>query len=303
MRAGPVFLLLLALAGCMGREQPGDVRYVVGEPYQTGGVWRYPRENFTYDDTGIATVASESVGRLTADGEANDQSALIAAHRTLQLPAVARITNLENGRQTVVRINDRGPADPARLIAVSQRTIVLLAPADPRAFRVRVQLLSDESRQLATVLLNRPGAAVSPDAPRIQVAAAPTGGVASETLAPPPGVATRGGASAPTGPVRATVAAAVQPDIPLRLPETLTAVYPRPGQLAIECATFGRLEYAEVMRRRIARLNPRVTTDYNAPRDAAYIVRLGPFTTLAQAEAMLRQALAEGVPDARIIVE
>ena len=70
--------------------------YVLGQPYQTGGVWRYPREQFAGTDTGLAVVASRQPG-LTADGEVFDQGVLAAAHRTLQLPALARVTDLGPG--------------------------------------------------------------------------------------------------------------------------------------------------------------------------------------------------------------
>lgn len=298
----PVLLILLLLAACKPPLPQPDTHYVVGEPYETGGIWRYPREDFAYATTGIATEAPSSSARRTADGEPNDPTALIAAHRTLQLPAIARITNLENGRQIVVRINDRGPADPAREIALSPRATLLLAPADRHAFRVRVQVLGDESRRLANTLLNKPGAAASPEAPRIQVTAAPRGGVAAEALAAPAGVAARPNL-APQAAAAPAADLPAEADIPLRLPEVITAVYAQPGTLAVECGSFFRLDSAEVLRRRIAWLNPRVTTDYNAPRDNAYIVRLGPFATLAQAEAALKQALGAGVPDARIVVE
>jgi rare lipoprotein A len=295
--------VLSLLAGCTLRPgAPVSPHYVVGAPYETGGVWRYPREDFSLDETGIATETASSTVRVTADGEPNDPTALIAQHRTLQLPAIVQVTNLENGRQILVRVNDRGPADPARAIALSHRAMVLLAAADPRAVRVRIQVVNDESRMLANALLNRPDAPAVPEAPRIQVAAAPSGKVAAESLAPPPGA--RGSAGlAPAAPGAIAAAVATPAEIPLRLPETVRAVYVRPGTLAVDCGSFGRLEYAEVLRRRIARLNPRVSTDYNAPRDAAYIVRLGPFATLAEAEGALRQALAAGVPDARIVVE
>ncbi len=302
MRAIAVCLLLI-LAGCNLRPQgTGTPRYLVGEPYQINGVWQYPRENFTYNETGIATEAASTTVRFSANGESNDPTALLAGHRTLQLPAIARVTNLENGRQILVRINDRGPADPARVIALSARATTLLTPADRHAFRVRVQIVTDDSRRLANALINRPDAPPSPEAPRLQIAAAPTTGVASEALAPPSGVASRPNLTQAAAAAPAATADAL-PDIPFRLPEVVYGTRPNPGVLAIDCGSFGKLEYAEVLRRRIASLNPRVTTDYYAPRDNAYIVRLGPFPRLADAEAALRQALAAGVPDARIILE
>ena len=300
--------LLLLVSGCgPGGGGGGEPRYAVGEAYQAGGVWRYPREDFEYSDTGLASTAAPRLGS-TANGEAADATALVAGHRTLQLPAILRVTNLENGRSVVVRVNDRGPADPGRVIEVSRRTAQLLDAANPAAFRVRVEMLQDESRRLAFTLQNREPArpaarAPSAEAPKLAIAAAPRGGVQAEALAAPSGVAQSGRqvpvAAAPV--VAATVVA--QADVPLRLPEEIRMVSARPGLLAVECGAFGRPEYAEVLRRRIAQLGPRVTTDYNAPRDAAFLVRLGPFATTAQAEAALRRALAAGVPDARIVVE
>ena len=99
---------------------------MLGAPYQAGGVWYYPRESYEGQETGLATVYPSGHAELTADGEVFDQTALAAAHQTLQLPAIARLTNLENGRQVLVRINDRGPATPHRLIEVTRRTATLL---------------------------------------------------------------------------------------------------------------------------------------------------------------------------------
>ncbi len=104
----------LLLASCQ-HAPPANPHYVLGAPYQAGGAWYYPRESYERSETGIATVYPSGHADLTADGEVFDQTALAAAHQTLQLPAIARLTNLENGRQVVVRINDRGPATPHRL--------------------------------------------------------------------------------------------------------------------------------------------------------------------------------------------
>lgn len=284
-----------ALAGCaLVGPQPDGPRYVLGAPYQTGGVWRYPRASFDFVDTGLAAVAADRRG-LTADGEAFDQTALAAASRTLQLPAIARITNLENGRSVVVRINDRGPADPARLIAVTRRTAQLLAAANPAAFQVRVQVLGEESR---AAIADLPGEA----APHLAVATVRSAGVEAETLAPPPGAASIAGRQAAAGPaVRASaIAAPAKP--PLRMPERVTQGMARPGRLAVDLADFPNPAAAAVMAARFVRLGPRVSTSYDAPRDAAYMVRMGPFATPAQAEAALHRALQAGAADARIVV-
>ena len=155
---------------------------------RAGGTWYYPREQFQYDATGLATVQMTGNG-LTRNGERIDSRAMTAAHQTLQLPSVARVTNLENGLQVLVRINDRGPVMPARMLAVSPRVAELLAFQGGVA-RVRVQV--EEGPSL--VLREQMGGG-----PRLALAAAPRTAVASEALAPPPGIrqssrATRAGA-------------------------------------------------------------------------------------------------------------
>lgn len=293
----PALAAALALASCNlpGATRTGDVHYVLGAAYQTGGVWRYPAESFDYADTGIASVATRGPGR-TADGEVFDQTALAAGHRTLQLPAVARITNLENGRSVVVRVNDRGPADPARLVEVTSRTAQLLAAADPAAFRVRVQVLADESRQVIEGLQgNAP--------PLLKITTSATGGVQSETLAPPPGAASQRGRVATSGPRVVAQPAPAAAAVPLRMPEVIHQTAPQPGVLAVDLADFGEPRAARSMAVRFGQLSPRVTTSYYAARDQAYMVRSGPFTTLRQAEDALRRALQAGVAGARIVVE
>jgi rare lipoprotein A len=307
MRVLLLLCTLAALAGCGVLGGGGEGRYVVGAPYQIGGQWRYPQEDFTLNETGIATVASR--GGATTNGESFDAMNLAAAHRTLQLPAIARITNLENGRQVVVRINDRGPPDPARLIAVTRRVAELLGAANPQAFRVRVQVLEDESRRLASEAQGRPVAAPFSVARAPEPApvpqAAPRGGVQAESLAPPGGAASgrqRVAAAAAT-PVAQQAAAAPVGTIPLRLAEQVSQTSARPGRLAIQCGAFGSVETGEMMRARLAGLGARIQADYDAPRDRSVVVRLGPYPQLPQAEGALRRALGTGCPDGRIIVE
>jgi rare lipoprotein A len=289
--------VLLALAGCtlMAPAPKPAPHYVLGSPYQLDGVWRYPREDFAYRETGLATVYDRRAG-LTASGEVYDASALAAAHPSLQLPALARVTNLENGRQILVRINDRGPDSAARTIGLTRRAAELLGAPGTLGLRVRIQVQEAESRQMA--------GAVRTDEPKLAVNLAPAGGVQSESLAPPPGVAQAARVQhAATGPaVQPSAAPAAVADVPLRLPEQVWQTAPNPGQLAIECGSFSRLEYATVQRNRLASMGAHVSTDYYAPRDKAFIVRLGPFPSIAAAEAALRRALPL-VPDARIVIE
>jgi rare lipoprotein A len=298
--------LVLAVAGTVlsgchyfdnRASQPATaVHYVVGQPYQAGGVWRYPRAQFEYDETGIATVIGAHP-RLTTDGELYDAGLLVAAHRTLQVPAIARVTNLQTGRQVLVRLNDRGPASPGRLIALTPRAADLLGAGGQAAFPVRVQVEEAESRQLAAELNGG-------DAPHLQIATAPQAAVKTEMLAAPAGAQQAAQArSAAAQPAPPTPTSSPVPSVPLRLPETVTQVVPRSPMLYVEAGSFGRLEYAEILRARLAALGAQTSTSYDAPRERAYRVRIGPLPNLARADAMLDRTLRAGVTDARIIAE
>ena len=96
-----------------------------------------------YDAVGNASWYGRKVhGRLTSSGEPFDMYELTAAHRTLPIPTYARVTNLENGRSTVVRINDRGPFHDNRIIDLSYAAAVKLGYAALGTAPVRVEVLA-----------------------------------------------------------------------------------------------------------------------------------------------------------------
>ncbi|MBD0272989.1 MAG: sporulation and cell division repeat protein, partial [Acetobacteraceae bacterium] len=106
-----------------------------------GGAWSYPREDYALAESGLAVVLPDGArGRRTANGEVYDPAALVAAHRTLQLPAVVRVWNLDTGREARVRVNDRGPEAPGRVIGLSRRAAALLGvvPGEPARVRIAV---------------------------------------------------------------------------------------------------------------------------------------------------------------------
>ncbi len=290
MRLSLALLLLALLAASCHKPPPTNPHYVLGEPYQAGGTWYYPRDSYEAQETGLATVYPSDHAELTTDGEAFDPTALAAAHQTLQLPAIARITNLENGLQILVRINDRGPATPHRLIEVTRRTVTLLRfPADA-AVRVRLEVLPVESHAAVDAV---------PGAPKLELAVAPRGEVQRSSL-PPLGSATpigAGPASVPAVPHAASAAAPVE-----RLPETLTQTAPDPGRLFIRLGTFQNYQYANIQRAKVAGLGAEVVSTREG-RMQTHRVIIGPLATVQQADMVLDQVLASGVTDARIVVE
>jgi rare lipoprotein A (peptidoglycan hydrolase) len=81
-------------------------------------------------------------GRRTASGERFDQHAFSAAHRSLKLNSIIRVTNLANGRSVVLRVNDRGPARADRILDVSKRAANRLGFVEKGTTRVRIEVLA-----------------------------------------------------------------------------------------------------------------------------------------------------------------
>jgi rare lipoprotein A len=118
----------------------GGGTYKLGEPYQVDGQWFTPQEDPAYDRIGEASYyAYEFHGRRTANGEIFDMGALTAAHPTLPLPSYVYVTNLQNGRTVLLRVNDRGPYARDRVIDVSKTAARYLGFEMRGTTRVRVR--------------------------------------------------------------------------------------------------------------------------------------------------------------------
>jgi rare lipoprotein A len=138
--------------------------FKLGEPYLAGGKWYVPINDRSYDRVGVASWYGDFFhGRPTANGEIYDMNALTAAHPTLPLPTYAAVTNLENNRTIVVRINDRGPYHEGRIIDLSHKAAQMLGFFGRGTAPVRVRYLSpaplsgDDSYE-RTVLARQPWA-------------------------------------------------------------------------------------------------------------------------------------------------
>jgi rare lipoprotein A len=118
----------------------GGGSYKLGSPYKIAGRWYTPAEDPAYDRTGPASwYGADFHGRKTANGEIFDMNALTAAHPTLPIPSYAYVTNLDNGRTILVRINDRGPYAHNRVMDLSRRTAQLLGTERQGIGNVRVR--------------------------------------------------------------------------------------------------------------------------------------------------------------------
>jgi rare lipoprotein A len=144
----------------LGERAPkGGGVYRVGKPYTVAGRTYVPEADNNYNKIGFASWYGDDFhGRYTANGEIFDENSISAASPTLPLPSYARVTNLDNHRSVVVRVNDRGPYVGNRLIDVSVKTAKLLGFYGKGVTRVRVQyvgrapLKGSSDRKLAETL-------------------------------------------------------------------------------------------------------------------------------------------------------
>ena len=302
--------MALVLAACATTPAPTPVAppappavanpiYKVGTPYEVAGVWYYPREQPDYDETGIASwYGTEFHGRLTANGEIFDRNAISAAHPTLPMPINARVTNLENGRTIVVRINDRGPFVNGRIIDLSEHAADLLGYRQQGTARVRVTFLGAANLDGNQTLMVGEG---TPPEIANAVSAAPAGIVSSNALPPVAGVSvaeTRPVTSLPTA-VSETVTASALPAV-----DGQVSVVPVPAVTAIyvQAGAYGTFENANRVAARLSGAGAQISQVEREGR-TLYRVRMGPVQDVGTADAVLFQVQSLGHNDVGIVVE
>jgi rare lipoprotein A len=142
-----ILLLPFFMTACSGTQQetPG---VKIGKPYQIYGTWYRPAFQPEYDEEGIASWYGPGFhGNYTASGERFDKYDMTAAHTTLPMPSIVRVTNLDNGKSAIVRVNDRGPFKENRIIDLSKKAAEALDMTKTGTARVRVQYLHDETER------------------------------------------------------------------------------------------------------------------------------------------------------------
>lgn len=321
---------LVLLAGCAHKRPPtgpdagavvsaarpaaGNPTYKVGQPYQVGGVWYYPQVDYNYDQTGIASWYGPGFHQeRTANGEIFDQNELTAAHQTLPMPSLVRVTNLENGRSIVVRVNDRGPFAAGRIIDLSRKAAQLLGMEQQGTAKVRIQILADESRAIAAAAMQAGGGQVAAaGAPSARPPTQMADGAPIPRAAPRPSVQVAGQALPPAQPAPShtveaptTVAGETEPDgrfMPAPVVQQV-AVGPGPKRIYIQAGAFTLYDNANKLRAKLSPVGPAFLAPTMVGQTQFFRVRIGPIDTVDQADQMLAQVLAGGTNAARIIVE
>ncbi|MEZ5560866.1 MAG: septal ring lytic transglycosylase RlpA family protein [Pseudomonadales bacterium] len=126
------------------RKEPPSARGNPGSYSVNGQTYRVMDSAAGYYATGVASWYGRKFhGRLTSSGEPYDMFKLTAAHRSLPIPTYVKVTNLDNGLSTVVRVNDRGPFHSDRIIDLSYAAAVKLGFADHGTARVRLQSIEE----------------------------------------------------------------------------------------------------------------------------------------------------------------
>ena len=172
LRALAPILLAVALSACGHTHRvdrdiygpgPGG-SYRIGNPYSIKGVWYYPAEDPSYAAVGTASWYGHESAGDTANGERFDPRRLTAAHTTLPMPVLVRVTNLENNKSCVLRVNDRGPFVAGRILDVSEAAAEELGFRMQGTARVRVEYVGRADGQPPLAIASAP--APAPDQPR-----------------------------------------------------------------------------------------------------------------------------------------
>jgi rare lipoprotein A len=291
-------LLALALGGCgTGRGSPDTGRgsYKIGNPYTIAGRTYRPAEDWSYAETGVASWYGPGFhGNSTANGEPYNQNLPSAAHRTLPMPSIVRVTNLENGRAAVVRVNDRGPFANGRIIDLSKAAAEQLDMIRAGTASVRVEIMERESRVVKDVALAGGSAAdqlaavrnMPEKRPPVMVATAPPAPAAAPP-APPPSVP-----AAATGGIRSAIVPAAA-----TVPAT-------PGGYFVQAGAFSSLDNAERLRGSLARFGATsIGTVAGARGGPLYRVRIGPYASEDEAHNVRTSLQRAGHAETRVVAD
>ena len=262
--------------------QPWLERERVGPPYQANGRWYVPTPEPGYEQVGEGSWYGPNFhGLRTANGEVYDQEALTAAHPTLPLNSLVQVTNLENGREIIVRINDRGPFVGERLIDLTRAGAELLGYERAGHARVHVRYLGPAPRRVSADAASAP----APQAVRPVPASAPVEQGNMELAGGPMSLL----------PEQVETAPSVW-SVPQAQPVSYT---PPAGAYVVQVGAFSDPANAQRVRAMVEAAGP-VEVDVRRAASGAELfrVRVGPFASAQEAETARRTLAGMGYPDA-----
>jgi rare lipoprotein A len=258
----------------------GGGKYMVGKPYQVAGRWFTPKEQPNYDKVGRSSWYGEAFHRrMTSNGEYFDMNQLTAAHATLPIPSYVQVTNLENKRSLILRVNDRGPFVGTRIIDVSKQAADLLGYRHQGTADVRVKYLGpapiDDLKGQHLLAMNRKLG--KGRLPEIMLA---------DNIAPD--VRKRPMRSLDSDTEFGETAA------PAQRPVVAYAYY-------VQLGAFADPDNVDRIREGMADAGPLQMAETPSAEGTIYRLRVGPLKTPEQAQLALNQAISFGLPDAEVV--
>lgn len=311
----PVLLLAFVVSGCTEVELASHVAktvpvgtsktqgtFKVGSPYKIQGKTYRPRETYDFEQTGVASWYGPGFhGKRTANGETFDQNELTAAHKTLQMPSLVRVTNLENGRSIVVRVNDRGPFSKGRILDLSKRGAELLGFKNQGTAKIKLQVLSQESLQIAEMAKkgqNTRGTEVAYNTRNHQT-------IAHRRPQPAPRQAVVRAA-----PVETVEVAELESPVPGHLnkgrfyPDPVVKTYPvSPTNLYVQVASVTNPNSAQQLAGSLQSIGKAQVQPAQVNGRDFYRVRIGPVANVQTADLILKQLSSAGQHDAIVVVD
>ena len=274
----------------------GAPRYKIGNPYQVAGIWYYPDRDLAYDETGIGSwYGDEFAGKLTANGEIFDPEKVTAAHKTLPMPSVVRVTNLDNGKSLVVRINDRGPFVAGRIIDLSRSAARLIGYKDNGLARVRVQVLAEQSLRLEQLAKAGKFPELIGD---VQTQTMPE----TKAMTQPRVSLTTRSSSKKAKPANVVQQSAIELLANARVGEVIE-VAPITTNIWVQIGAFHAKSNATKVLAKVSALGSGVVSSVDKAGQTLYRVRLGPISEVKVADKILDGVVNMGFTGARIVVD
>lgn len=143
---GAIFLILFSI-GCASAPPPEyGVRTGTQKPYRIEGKWYTPvASSYGFEETGLASwYGRDFHGKKTSNGETYNMYAMTAAHKTLPMNTYVKVIRLDNGKETIVRVNDRGPFVRNRIIDLSYSAAKEIGIDDEGTTRVKIIALGSK---------------------------------------------------------------------------------------------------------------------------------------------------------------
>jgi rare lipoprotein A len=269
-------LLLSHTAVAQRKAWDGAVK--IGRPYEVDGVRYVPSDDRRYAANGVASWYGDQFhGRPTSSGELYDMEDLTAAHRTLPMPSFIKVTNNDNGKSVVLRVNDRGPFHSNRIIDVSRRAAQELGFINKGMARVKIErVFPSETLEQRRILAALPTPGTNDDKqPPNKMPAMPAGEIFTLPLPPP----------------SAEVLALAQGnDAPV-----LAAFY-------VQVAAVGDETRAQVLAQDISRFGVAFIEAMPGSAGQLYRVRMGPYVSRDVAANMVNQLREAGYGDAIVLL-